>query len=120
MKLEDLANSVHAALTATSNTRLLDSCFPAEPCTTASTWGSSATVTQTLDAICELLAQVECPLSKMMREQGCDPKDGWVLMLPKGLLKIKQLPEYVKESEFVCYPMCVNTQFGFVTTLNIR
>jgi len=81
--------------------------FPVEPCNPAN-WRS--TTGEQVAAAIELLAQFECPWAKLMREQGCDPKDGWVLMLPKGLLDIKQLPEYVKESEFVFSPMCINTR----------
>ncbi len=51
-----------------------------------------------------------CPFAKTMKDNGGDPNDGWVLMLPLTLCKpheIDTLPSYVRVSRLIDKPVMI-------------
>lgn len=51
-----------------------------------------------------------CPFAEFMRKQNCDPKDGWVLMLPVSMCEpedLDRLPGYVKMSHMIDKPITI-------------
>lgn len=55
------------------------------------------------------------PFKDLMKERGCDPKDGWTLVIPAGSVEYPDhLPPYVRASHFVCQPVCIKADQSFV------
>lgn len=55
------------------------------------------------------------PLSEYMRNQGCDPADGWELILPTTMWAPYELPKYVKRSSLIEEPVFVNPRAAGLT-----
>lgn len=67
----------------------------------------------------QILAAIERiprePVAQMMHDQGCDPADGWVLVLPASARPHDEtgIPDYVHFHALVDKPMAVNTKIAF-------
>ncbi len=56
----------------------------------------------TLKTILEAIKKLpEDPVEKFMREKGCDPRDGWVMVVPPGILPSSQYRSFVSVNQFV-------------------
>ena len=51
------------------------------------------------------------PFVKWVTEQGFCPDDGWFLIVPKGALDGRKLPEYVRASGVISQPMFIKDVF---------
>lgn len=50
-----------------------------------------------------------CPFETFMKKEGCDPKDGWIMIVPLVVEReFGFLPQYVKVSSYVAQPVMIN------------
>lgn len=76
----------------------------------ASTSSSNVNSTLTINSIMEAMRLMPRePFEKFRSDRGCNPKDGWVLIIPKYVAnEFNGLPEYVKASLHVSSAMMIN------------
>jgi hypothetical protein len=50
-----------------------------------------------------------CPFKEFMKKEGCNPNDGWIMIIPDQLEReFGNLPQYVKTSPYVAQPVMIN------------
>ena len=62
-----------------------------------------------------------CPFAEYMKKEGCDPNDGWVMVVPLIIeKKAGTLPKYVIASPYVGQPVLIDTnqpELNFLTPI---
>lgn len=75
----------------------------------------NSTSNSTLESLREIVNRLSyCPIAEFMKSKGCDPKNGYKMMIPshlKDYMKINEdhLPEYVQLSWLINEPVFIKT-----------
>jgi hypothetical protein len=67
------------------------------------------TAEQLLEQMRSVIASIPaCPFLVLMRKHGCDPGDGWMMVIPKADAGDRLLPPYVIASPYVTGAVFLN------------